>query len=237
MLKEKSEGAGCREHGGLSHDSCISLVPIFNHLTEDQMEEISSHTHATYYRKGETIYRAGEPSDSLYILSRGKVKIYRISESGKEQIQRILVPGDFTGELALFSEDIHESYAEAMEETNICVVRRADLKELLVKYPTISMKILTEFSRRLGASEKQATSIANEKVETRLAMYIAETLDRHGEGDEVTLPMLRKDLASHLGTTPETISRKLLELEEAGIILQLPKNRVRVLDLDALLLV
>lgn len=236
-MNEKRKGPGCAGHGGLSHDSCISLVPIFNHLTEDQMEEISSHTHATHFRKGETIYRANEPSDSLYIISKGRVKIYRISESGKEQIQRVLTPGDFTGELALFSEDIHDSYAEAMEDTNICVVRREDLKELLVKYPTISMKILSEFSRRLGASEKQATSIATEKVETRLAMYIAETLDRYGEGDEVVMPMIRKDLASHLGTTPETISRKLLELEEAGIIVQLPKNRVKVLDLDALLLV
>ena len=237
MKSEDEKSESCRGHDIISHDSCISLVPIFNHLTHEQMEEISSLTHAVNFRKGETIYRAGEPSDALYIISQGRVKIYRISESGKEQIQRILTPGDFTGETALFSEEFHDAYAEAMENTSICMVRRSDINELLIRYPTISMKILSEFSRRLEASDRQATRFATEKVETRLAMYIAETLDRFGEGDEVTMPMIKKDLASYLGTTPETISRKLLELEESGIIIQLPKNRIKVLDLDELLLV
>jgi len=116
-------------------------------------------------------------------------------------------------------------------------MRRDDLQELLLKYPTIAMKILSEFSRRLGDTEKQAASIATEKVETRVAMYLAETLDRYGKDGVVSLTMKKKDLAAHLGTTPETISRKLLELEEAGIIKALPKNRIRVLNLDELLLI
>lgn len=237
-MKEVETGQKtCSLHGGLSHDTCISRVPIFNHLTREQMEEISPLTRSVTYKKGESVFRAKEPSDSLYILSLGKVKIYRVSESGKEQLQRILLPGDFTGELALFSEELHDSYAEALEETHICLMRREDLQELLLKYPTIAMKILSEFSRRLGDTEKQAASIATEKVETRVAMYLAETLDRYGKDGVVSLTMKKKDLAAHLGTTPETISRKLLELEEAGIIKALPKNRIRVLNLDELLLI
>ncbi len=228
----------CSVHGELSHDHCISLVPIFNHLSEEQMVEISELTHAVEYKKGEIIYRAQEASNALYILSRGKIKIYRISESGKDQIQRILTPGEFTGELALFNEEeIHDSYAEALEEVQICMVKREDFSKLLQKYPSIALKVLSEFSKRLEASEKQAIRIATEKVETRIAMYLAETMDRYGENQTFTIPMKKKDLASHLGTTPETISRKLLELEEAKLISQLPQNKIKVLDLDGLLLI
>ncbi|NLO09452.1 MAG: Crp/Fnr family transcriptional regulator [Clostridiales bacterium] len=221
-------------HG--NHDSCINLVPIFNHLDDNQKDEILGLIKPLKVKKGEMIYRAGELSDSLYIVSSGKIKIYRLSESGKEQLVRILREGDFTGELALFSETLHEAYAEAMLDTWMCTIRRADLQELLIKYPSISLKLLSEFSIRLETSEKQTARFATEKVETRIALFLAE----HAEDHEVLtfkLPMSRKDLASYLGTTPETISRKLLELEEAGLILQKPKNEIEITDLEGLLLI
>ena len=111
-----------------SQKSCISLVPIFNHLENHQMEEIIKVIKSVSYKKGEIIYRAGDQSDSLYIVSSGKIKIYRLSESGKEQLLHILLPGDFTGELALFRESVHESFAEAMEDTSICMITRSDLQ-------------------------------------------------------------------------------------------------------------
>lgn len=226
-----SDSSGHISHG--NHDSCINLVPIFNHLDDSQKDEILGLINSLKVKKGEMIYRAGELSDSLYIVSSGKIKIYRLSESGKEQLVRILRAGDFTGELALFSETIHEAYAEAMLDTWMCTIRRADLQELLIKYPSISLKLLNEFSNRLEISEKQTARFATEKVETRIALFLAEHAKDH---DTLTfkLPMSRKDLASYLGTTPETISRKLLELEESGLILQKPKNEIEVIDLEGL---
>jgi CRP/FNR family transcriptional regulator len=165
-------------------------------------------------------------------VSKGKIRIYRLSESGKEQLLRVLHPGDFTGELALFSEKIHEAYADAMEETNICILKRSDLQSLLLKYPSISIKVLVEFSNRLEQSEKQATRFATEKVETRIALYLAECIDAESHSKEITLPMSKKDLASYLGTTPETISRKLFELEDEGYIKQKTHKRIEILDLD-----
>lgn len=102
-----------------AHRSCISLVPIFNHLEPDQMDEIMSVTHPATYTKGELLYRPGDTSDTLYILHSGLIRIYRLAESGKEQLVRFLNPGDFTGELALFSESKHEAYAEAVKETQV----------------------------------------------------------------------------------------------------------------------
>lgn len=229
----------CRHHchghhqDSESHLSCISLVPIFNHLEDSQMAEIKRATKSATYKKGENIYRAGVESDSLYIVSKGKIKIYRLSESGKEQLLRILEPGDFTGELALFSESLHESYAEAMEETDVCIITRAELQKFLVKYPAISLKLLSEFSDRLEKSEKQTASVATEKVETRLALYLTECAN-NGRSLDVELPMSKKDLASYLGTTPETISRKLAELEEAGYIKQKTNKKIKIIDLEGL---
>lgn len=220
-----------------THSSCILLVPIFNHLEDKQMDEIMEVTKSSTYKKGEIIYRAGEESDSLYIVGSGKIRIYRLSESGKEQLVRILNPGDFTGELALFRESIHESYAEAMMDTSVCMITRTDLQEFLMRYPTISLKILSEFSNRLENSEKQTTRFATENVETRIALFIAECLDSKDQSMEIILPMTKKDLASYLGTTPETISRKLAELEDEGFIQQLGGRKIKILDLDGLLLV
>lgn len=238
---ESSKGRGTcshhHAHADMSHKKCISLVPIFNHLEEEQMDEIMDVSVSKSYKKGEIIYRDGGKSDSLYIISAGRVKIYRLSESGKEQLLRILTAGDFTGELALFSEAIHDSYAEAMENTSLCMITRTELQEFLTRYPSISLKILSEFSERLKVSEKQTARFATEKVETRLALFLAECLEKDYTSLTITLPMAKKDLASYLGTTPETISRKIGELEDAGLIRQKSQRRIEILDLDELLLV
>lgn len=248
MKKSEDEIQGCdhqqggHDHNhhheqGETHGTCASLVPIFNHLEKEQMDEIMAVTHLVSYKKGENIYCAGDQSDSLYIVGSGKVKIYRLSESGKEQLLRILHPGDFTGELALFSATVHEAYAKAIEDTSVCTIRRFELQELLMKYPSISLKVLAEFSSRLEQSEKQATWFSTEKVETRIALFLAECADHEKQSTEVVLPMNKKDMASYLGTTPETISRRLADLEKAGYIQQISNKKIKILDLDGLRLI
>ncbi len=228
----------CSNQGCCSgyHENCVASVPIFNHLEKSQMDEIMTVTHSISYKKGEIIYRAGDQSNSLYIVNQGRVRIYRLSESGKEQLLRILNPGDFTGELALFNDSIHEAYASAMLDTSVCTVKGSDFQNLLLKYPTIALKVMAEFSTRLEKVEKQTTRLATEKVDTRIALFLAECIDNASNNNEITLPMNKKDLASYLGTTPETISRKLLEFETLGYIKQMSNKKIRILDLESLLL-
>jgi CRP/FNR family transcriptional regulator, anaerobic regulatory protein len=233
----ETQHSGKLDHDSQDHIACVALVPIFNHLEESQIDEIMGVTHSISYKKGEIIYHAGDKSDSLYIVDYGKIKTYRLSESGKEQLIRILYEGDFTGELALFNETIHEAYAEAMVDSMVCTVKHSDLQELLLKYPTISLKLLSELSNRLGHSEKQTTRFATEKVDTRIALYLLECIDLNKKSKEVTLPMSKKDLASFLGTTPETVSRKLFEFEEAGLIMQKPHRKIEILDTEGLKLI
>ena len=238
LIKQDNTQYCCEHHVcKVESETCVSLVPIFNHLSKEQMDEIANVTRSITFKKGDTIYRAGDQSDSLYIVSSGKIKIYRLSESGKEQLLRILNPGDFTGELALFSETVHEAYAEAIVETSVCTIKRFELQELLIKYPSISLMLMAEFSHRLEQSEKQMTRFATERVETRIAMFLLENIDNEVIPIDVTLPMNKKDMASYLGTTPESISRKLTELEELGLIKQLSNKKIRILDVDGLMAV
>lgn len=212
---------------------CVSLVPIFNHLPPQEMQEIAkTTTHATFERN-EIIYRAGDTSAHLYIVHRGRVKIYRLSESGKEQLIRILEPGDFMGELALFTDSVFDHFAVAMEKTELCIMKRQDLQAFLMKYPAIALKILEEFSRRLEQTEKLVSTLTSADTEKRIAMYLTELAEGKEEAT-ITLPMAKKDIASYLGTTPETVSRKLAEFQERKWIDQIGQRTIRILDGRAL---
>lgn len=210
---------------------CVSLVPIFNHLQLEEMQEIVKTTTHSKYDRNEIIYGAGDHAAHLYIVHRGRVKIYRLSESGKEQLIRILEPGDFMGELDLFTDSTFDHYAVAMEKTELCIMRRADLQAFLMKYPAISLKILEEFSKRLERTEKLVSSLTSEDTEKRIALYLAELAE---DQDHITLPMPKKDIASYLGTTPETVSRKLAEFQERGWIDQTGQRKIKILDREAL---
>jgi|SRR5690625_707020 len=226
----------CSVHGAGKDKNCVSLVPIFNHLEQEQMDDVMQAVQSVSFNRGEILFHAGNESDSLYIVNSGQVKIYRLSELGKEQLVRLLNPGDFTGELALFKATVLENYAEAIVDSQICIINRHDLQALLVKYPTISLKILNEFANRLANSEKQTASIVSEKVETRIALFLAEQA-KGNTGEIIELPMSKKDVASYLGTTPETLSRRLAGFEADGIIKQQGQRKIKINDLDRLLFI
>lgn len=223
----------CAHHDD-GNKACVSLVPIFNHLVEEKLDEIMQTVQSVTYKKGEVIYHAGDQSNTLYIVNHGRVKIYHLSESGKEQLVRILNPGDFTGELALFQQSIHENFAEALIDTKICLIQGEDLQDILLKYPTIALQIMKELTGRLEKSEQQTTRLATESVETRIALFLAECVE--DDTRKIELPMSKKDLASYLGTTPETVSRRLADLEDQGYILQTGQRHIEIIDLDGLLL-
>lgn len=122
-----------------------------------------------------------------------------------------------------------------MDPVELCVMAREDFQQFLLKYPAISLKVLSEFSSWLSKTEKQVADIAMESVETRIAMYLAHLVEVQ-QTNIVQLPMSRKDIASHSGTTPETVSRKITEFEDAGWIAQINQKDIGIIDLDALLL-
>ncbi|RYG74193.1 Crp/Fnr family transcriptional regulator [Lentibacillus lipolyticus] len=213
---------------------CVSLVPIFNHLDHNEQAEVARTSRSRTYAKNEIVFQAGDPSEHLYIVHKGKVKIYNLSESGKEQLIRILYPGDFMGELSVFTDEWLTSYAEAMEPTEICAIHKSDMQALLEEKPAISLKLLEESSRRLKEAEKNLERLSSLDVEKRLASYLTE-LAENENSLKVKLPMSKKDLASYIGSTQETLSRRLTKFEEKGFIKQTGQRHISIVDMDSLL--
>lgn len=212
-------------------------VPIFNHLEADSLALIHQKIHAVEFKKGEYLFRAEESTNTLYIIQSGAVRLFHLLESGKEQLIRILKPGDFIGEWSLFSQDRqYEDYAYALVDTKVCQLYADDFKEVLLNYPAVSLKILEEMSRRLQASEKMTSRVANESVGTRLVNYLLGQLPgQASDAHLINLELSRKELAAFLGTTPETISRKFKELETLNIIKSLSPRKIKIINFDGLL--
>lgn len=212
---------------------CITKVPIFNHLSRDEMLEILQTSRQMTFSKGDIIYRAGDPLEHLYIVHKGRVKIYQLFESGKEQLLRILETGEFMGELALFTNKMLDSYAEALENVELCVIHRNDFQEIMQTHPSIPLKILNEFSLRLEETEYLVGQLSAKDVETRTASYLIKLYEKSGNSN-IRLPMSKGDLASYLGTTNETLSRRLSSFQMKGWIDQEGHRRIKINDIKAL---
>ncbi|NLN42407.1 MAG: Crp/Fnr family transcriptional regulator [Clostridiales bacterium] len=212
--------------------NCIQLVPIFSSLNYDEMMEVARITTDRTYEKGEMIYMAGDEVKKLYVIHKGKVKISRLSDTGKEQVIRVLGPGQFMGELSLFSPHPLTDNAEALEKTTVCIIDGFEIKKLMAKYPTIAIKVLEELSNRLEKTENLIENISLHGVERRLVDTLLSMANEQGE---VILKMSRKDLASHLGMSRETLSRKLSAFQDLGFIEQIGHKKIIILDKEALI--
>ena len=211
--------------------NCITRVPIFSNLTHEEMMEVARITSDKTYEKGEMIYTAGDKGERLYVIHEGKVKITRVSEAGKEQIIRVLGSGEFLGELSLFSPEPLTDNAEVLEKTTLCLIDGTNLKQLMTKYPPVTWKIMEELSQRLRKAENLIENISIHGVEKRLAGTLIHMANGNGE---VLLTMSKKDLASHMGMSQETLSRKLTVFQEMGLIKLVGHKKIHILNLEGL---
>ncbi len=211
--------------------NCIEIVPIFSNLSKEEMLEVAGITSEKTFEKGEMIYMAGDKGDKLYVIHSGKVKVSRISDTGKEQVIRVLGSGEFMGELSLFSASDLKDNSQALSKCVMCVIQSDKLKNLMKKYPEISLKIVEELSNRLESVEALIENISIHGVERRIADILVELANENGE---VKLNMSKRDLASHLGMSQETLSRKLRNFEENGLIKLIGHRRIMVLNTRAL---
>lgn len=215
----------------MSVKTCIELVPIFSTLTFDEMMEVASITTSRTYKKGEMVYFQGDREKKLYVIHKGRVKISRISSSGKEQVIRILGPGEFMGELSLFNDEPNANNAEVIEDATVCIIDGDKLKSLMAKYPSIAFKVLEELSLRLKRAENLIENLGIRDVESRIAEKLLELADDEGN---IILTMKKGDLASHLGMSQETLSRKLSYFQDEGWIELKGHKKIKILDRENL---
>lgn len=222
------------EHGEL--ESLVHRVPIFAGLNHEQIREIARRVRPRVVARNEQLYGAGELNPYLRIIHTGSVKVYRITESGHEQVIRVLGPGDFLGETALISPSVSDHFATTLAESEICSLNHDDIRDYLLTYPSVAFTMLATLSARLGSTENQVSTIAGEDAASRVAAYLVGLADQH-KRSSIELPITKKDVASYLGVTPETLSRRLAAFEDNGWIHQHGNRRIDILDIEALRLV
>lgn len=217
---------------------CASKASIFSILEEPQLKEITGKINRRTYKKGEIIFFEGDISDKLYVINSGKVKVFKYTKEGKEQILYIVSSGDFLGDLSLLKKDEFKFNAEALEDVSICQLTKDDFDAVVRENPEIALKILEVLYERIFKLENLVQSLSTKDIETRISGLLLGLIKDFGEPQgniiKLELPLSREDMANYIGVTRETISRKLNSMQEEGIITLQGNKTIILNDLEYL---
>jgi CRP/FNR family transcriptional regulator len=206
---------------------------LFADLPREDLDTLSQHKTCIRYKKGQTLFYEGTRPMGLFCINSGKVKVYKISSEGKEQILKLAKPGDFLGYRALISEEFYNSSATVIEEGAMCYVPKSDFLEILQKNPTFFRKMAKRVAHELGLMEQMLVTIAQKSVRERLAATLIMLKETYGmEGDEsdlIDIALSREDLANIIGTATETVIRLLSDFKTQKLI-SLQGKKIKVLD-------
>lgn len=212
--------------------ACVNRVPIFRGLTETDRRQVAAIAVTRPYERREQVYGPGD-EPGLLIVHRGRLKVYRLSEAGAEQVVRFLEPGEFLGETAVLADRPIDHFAEATEAAEVCSIRRSALRGLLSRQPDVALRMLRTVSGRLETAEQLLSAVTGQSVEQRLAEHLLRRAAEEGS-NTFRLQSSKRDLASFLGTTPETLSRRFAALQDAGLVRSGAGRAVQILDDDGL---
>lgn len=213
----------------------IDAIGIF--CPDKMMSRNDLHQEKTY-KKGEYIYLKDDDSDKIYMLVKGRVKIGAFGDSDKEIIKAILGKGEVFGELALISEGKRNEFAQAMEETEVCVVRKDDIPLLFRERPAYQQFFLRLFAHRILAMENRLERLVFKDSRSRIVDFLLELADHKGErvGYELVVRkfMTHQELANMTATSRQTVTTVLNELRSKDII-KFDRRRLLIRDRDKLL--
>ncbi|MGQ9500271.1 MAG: Crp/Fnr family transcriptional regulator [Dissulfurimicrobium sp.] len=185
----------------------LSRTPLFEGLPLEKLALIASITELLRYGKGQTIFSEGDPSRGFYTVFSGRIKIFKLSPNGKEQILHIFGPGEPFGEVAVFDGINFPAYAQAMDEASVIFIPKDRFIELIAKDPALTLKMLSVLSMRLRKFTHLIEDLSLKDVPGRLAKYIL-LISEKGHGTcTIRLDLTKNQLAGLLGTIPETLSR------------------------------
>ncbi|WP_405104567.1 Crp/Fnr family transcriptional regulator [Paenibacillus sp. FSL K6-1217] len=226
-----------------SSHTCVRQVPVFRGLSDAELVIIESITESHSYKKGSQVCREGEASEALYVVKNGLIKLTKNSKEGKQHIVRFLFPGDYFGQFALLHNKNNDVTAEMIESGVVCRMHRKDFIPLLEKNAGLAFSFLMSVSEQLHLAEESAGALHMFEVEKRLARLLVYLYTRNlpepamavqALRHSVDLPSAQKEVAAMIGTTAETLSRKLNKLEALKII-AMHKRTVNILEMEALI--
>ena len=207
----------------------LASVPLFAGLTPAQYDELAMIATQQTVPRGQAIFAEGDPGAGFYVVASGLVKIYKLSFDGKEQILHLFGPGEPFAEAAVFTGSAYPAHAMALEESRIFFFPRQAFIELLRVSPDLAMNMMAALSMRLKKFAHLIEDLSLREVPGRLAAHLLFLSTQQGDTDTVALPVSKTQLASLLGTIPETLSRMLAKMAKQGLI-AVAGARITLLD-------
>lgn len=217
-------------------------VPLFSGLTPEQQDAVGALARPLVLTRGEWVHGPGESTGRLSVVHTGQVKLSRTMPSGRRRLLRVVGPGQTLGERGFLTGDPAQDQAEALTDTQLCTFSHADLEGLVADHPSIALQLLRSQSDRMAETERRLALSAVD-VDLRVADYLldqpllrapaAEGSAEPAAGPRVQLPLSKKDIASMLGTTPESFSRGMARLTALGLI-TVQADVITLLDPDGL---
>jgi len=206
----------------------LAGMPLFAGLSKEQYEALARIGIRRSFRKGERVFSEGDDGTGFYMVIVGRVKIFKISAEGKEQILHLFGPGESFGEVSVFTGRGFPADAVTSVQTTLLFFPRMAFSALIQKDPALALNMLAQLSTRLRHFADLIEDLSLKEVPGRLAKYLL-YLSSMDDDREVALDVSKGQLASVLGTIPETLSRILAKMHKQGLI-RLRGARILILD-------
>jgi len=209
---------------------CMAEVDIFCDLDDSEMDAMAQAAPMKTYATGELVYTPHQPLETLFILKKGRIRIFRVSPDGRALTTAIIEPGTIFGEMIIVGQQMHDSFAEALDDVVVCVMTKADVRRLLLGDSRISARISETLGRRLGELEQKLSDAVFKSVPERIAgalVTLASTGRPLARGIQVKLT--HEQLAALAATSRETTTKVLGEFADQDLIV-LGRGRITILN-------
>ncbi len=211
----------------------IGQIPLFQGLPERQLAELARIVGERRCEQGEVLFSEGDEARGFYVLLSGRIKIFKLSPEGKEQILHIIEPGEPFAEVAMFAGSSYPAHAEALKASRVIFFPRIGFEALIKRDPDLAMNMLAILSQRLKYFSRLIEDLSLKEVPQRLAAYLLYLGGSKHNTMPVDLSISKGQLASLLGTIPETLSRILNKMAAQGLI-DVKGRQMKLLKRDAL---
>lgn len=215
----------------------LRRCPLFAGLKEEDLKKIRTIASPRQIGKKEVLFSDGEEAKGFYVILSGKIKLYKISSEGKEQILHVVSAPDAFAEAALFLEGSYPAFAEALIDSQLLFFPKRDFIQLIERHPQLSINMIVSLSHFLRRFASLIEELSLKEVSSRIAKYLIDlSMKSAKEGKvpkAVELDLSKTQLASKLGTISETLSRTLAKMKTKGII-DVEKNKISILNREAL---
>jgi CRP/FNR family transcriptional regulator len=213
-------------------------VQLFAELDADALRRLAGRCVTRAAPAGTLLFRTGEPCRGLYIVAEGRVRIYRVSSDGREQVLHVQGAGEAVAELPLLDEGPYPASAVTVDDSRLVFLPRAEFEQLYRSSPDAAHAIITALGRRLRHLVHVTQTLAFRDVAARLALLLVGYADRAGratpDGIHVPLERTQEELAMEIGAARESVSRALKQLQRKGLLGAVERDHVVIPDVDRL---